>query len=155
MRRIESALLKEYRRDEILLAHPEMLDRCIGPETKVVGINVMDPLGMAPVTTTMSPEKLSYVAMKFKKMCASIIQLKKRYNFKVVVGGNGSWEARQAGDGCKIHGIDTVVIGEADELALIFSMTWRLVTWPELLHTFVRSIEKYSHDGGTDGQLPH
>ncbi len=92
LRRIESALLKEYRRDEILLAHPEMLDRCIGPETKVVGINVMDPLGMAPVTTTMSPEKLSYVAMKFKKMCASIIQLKKRYNFKVVVGGNGSWE---------------------------------------------------------------
>ena len=25
---------------------------------------------MAPVTTTMSPEKLSYIAMKFKKMCA-------------------------------------------------------------------------------------
>ena len=59
LRRIEAALLKEYRRDEILLAHPEMLDRCVGPETKVVGINVMDPLGMAPVTTTMSPEKLS------------------------------------------------------------------------------------------------
>ena len=43
----------------------------------------MDPLGMAPVTTTMSPEKLSYVAMKFKKMCASIIQLKKKYDFKL------------------------------------------------------------------------
>ena len=117
LRRIEAALLKEYRRDEILLAHPEMLDKCVGPDTKVVGINVMDPLGMAPVTTTMSPEKLSYVAMKFKKMCASIIQLKKKYNFKVVVGGNGSWELAKP-DRMKIHGIDTVVIGEADELAL-------------------------------------
>jgi len=52
----------------------------------------MDPLGMAPVTATMSPEKLSYVAMKFKKMCADFIQLKKKYEFKVVVGGNGAWE---------------------------------------------------------------
>ena len=38
-------------------SHPEMLHKSIGPDTKVVGINVMDPLGMAPVTTTMSPEK--------------------------------------------------------------------------------------------------
>ena len=140
LRRIEGALLKDYRRDEILLAHPEMLDRCVGPETKVVGINVMDPLGMAPVTTTMSPEKLSYVAMKFKKMCASIIQLKKKYNFKVVVGGNGSWELAKP-DRMKIHGIDTVVIGEADELALDLFHDLESVDAPELLHTFVRSIE--------------
>ena len=117
LRRIESALLQEYPKDDIFFTHPEMLDKCIGPGTKVVGINVMDPLGMAPVTTTMSPEKLSYVAMKFKKMCASIIQLKKKYDFKVVVGGNGSWELAKP-ERMKIHGIDTVVIGEADELAL-------------------------------------
>jgi len=140
LRRIEAALLKEYRRDEILLAHPEMLDKCVGPETKVVGINVMDPLGMAPVTTTMSPEKLSYVAMKFKKMCASIIQLKKKYNFKVVVGGNGSWELSKP-DRMKIHGIDTVVIGEADELALDLFHDLEAGDAPELLHTFVRNIE--------------
>ena len=77
LRRIESALLKEYQRDDVVIAHPEMLEKCIGPNTTVVGINVMDPLGMAPVTTTMSPEKLSYVAMKFKKMCASVIQTEK------------------------------------------------------------------------------
>jgi radical SAM superfamily enzyme YgiQ (UPF0313 family) len=140
LRRIEGALLKEYKRDEIFLAHPEMLEKCIGPETKVVGLNVMDPLGMAPVTTTMSPEKLSYVAMKFKKMCASIIQLKKKYNFKVVVGGNGSWELAKP-DRMKIHGIDTVVIGEADELALDLFHDLEAGDAPELLHTFVRNIE--------------
>ena len=82
LRRIEAALLKEYDRSDIFLANPTMLEKCIGPETKVVGLNVMDPLGMAPVTTTMSPEKLSYIAMKFKKMCASIIQLKKKLQFQ-------------------------------------------------------------------------
>ena len=29
---------------DIFLAHPEMLHKCIGSATKVVGINVMDPL---------------------------------------------------------------------------------------------------------------
>lgn len=140
LRRIESALLKEYSKNEITVAHPELLDLCIGTDTKVVGINVMDPLGMAPVTTTMSPEKLSYVAMKFKKMCASIIQLKKKYNFKVVVGGNGSWELAKP-DRMKIHGIDTVVIGEADELALDLFHDLENDEAPELLHTFVRNIQ--------------
>ena len=140
LRRIESALLKDYSRNEIMIAHPEMLDRCIGPDTKVLGVNVMDPLGMAPVTTTMSPEKLSYVAMKFKKMCASIIQLKKKYGFKVVVGGNGSWELAKP-DRMKIHGIDTIVIGEADELALDLFHDLENGDAPELLHTFVRNIE--------------
>ncbi len=140
LRRVESALLKEYQRDEIVISHPEMLAKSIGPNTSVVGINVMDPLGMAPVTTTMSPEKLSYVAMKFKKMCASIIQLKKKYGFKVVVGGNGSWELAKP-DRMKIHGIDTVVIGEADELALDLFHDLESGDAPELLHKFVRNIE--------------
>jgi radical SAM superfamily enzyme YgiQ (UPF0313 family) len=140
LRRIEGSLLKEYNHADIFIAHPELLDKCIGSQTKVVGINVMDPLGMAPVTTTMSPEKLSYVAMKFKKMCASIIQLKKKYNFKVVVGGNGAWELAKP-DRMKIHGIDTVVIGEADELALDLFHDLEAGDAPELLHTFVRNTE--------------
>lgn len=140
LRRVEAALLKEYKSQDIFIAHPEMLEKCVGPETKVIGINVMDPLGMAPVTTTMSPEKLSYVAMKFKKLCASIIQLKKKYGFKVVVGGNGAWELAKP-DRMKIHGIDTVVIGEADELALDLFHDLESGDAPELLHTFVRRIE--------------
>ena len=56
LRRIESSLIQGgYKKDEVFMAHPEMLSKSIGPDTKVVGINVMDPLGMAPVTTTMSP----------------------------------------------------------------------------------------------------
>ncbi len=141
LRRVESSLLQGgYKRDEVFLAHPEMLHKSIGSDTKVVGINVMDPLGMAPVTTTMSPEKLSYVAMKFKKMCASIIQLKKKYDFKVVVGGNGAWELAKS-DRMKIHGIDTVVVGEADELAIDLFQDLEKGDAPELMHCFVRNLE--------------
>jgi len=92
LRRVESALHQGYKKDEIRVVNPDYIGKSIGNDTKIVGINVMDPLGMAPVTTTMSPEKLSYVAMKFKKLCANVIQLKKKYDFKVVVGGNGAWE---------------------------------------------------------------
>src|ERR1044071_1720907 len=49
LRRAERTLLKEYQRDEIVFSHPDLLAKSIGPDTTVVGVNVMDPLGMAPV----------------------------------------------------------------------------------------------------------
>nr|AIF13361.1 radical SAM domain-containing protein [uncultured marine thaumarchaeote KM3_61_H06] len=92
LRRVESALLLGYKRDEILTVNPDYIEKSIGSDTKIIGINVMDPLGMAPVTTTMSPEKLSYVAMKFKKLCANIIQLKKNMISKLL------WEETEHGN---------------------------------------------------------
>lgn len=140
LRRVEGALLQGYSRDEVFVANPDHLEKSIGPDTKVVGINVMDPLGMAPVTTTMSPEKLSYVAMKFKRMCARIIQLKKRHDFHVVVGGNGAWELAKP-DRMRVHGIDTVVVGEADELALDLFNDLERGDAPSLMHCFVKNIQ--------------
>ena len=140
LRRVESALHQGYDKKDVFVANPEHLAKSIGPDTKVVGINVMDPLGMAPVTTTMAPEKLSYVAMKFKKMCAEIIQLKKKYDFKVAVGGNGAWELAKS-DRMKVHGIDTVVVGEADELALDLFHDLEKGDAPELMHCFVKNIQ--------------
>ncbi len=140
LRRVESALHQGYDKDEVFVANPEHLTKSIGPNTKVVGINVMDPLGMAPVTTTMSPEKLSYIAMKFKRMCATIIQLKKKHGFHVVVGGNGAWELAKP-DRMRVHGIDTVVVGEADELALDLFHDLEAGGAPEIMHCFVKNIQ--------------
>ena len=78
LRRVESALLQGYKRDEIMTVNPDYIEKSIGTDTKIVGINVMDPLGMAPVTTTMSPEKLSYVAMKFKKIVCQYYSIKEK-----------------------------------------------------------------------------
>ena len=147
LRRVEGALLQGYSRDEVFMANPDMLEKSIGPDTRVVGINVMDPLGMAPVTTTMSPEKLSYVAMKFKRMCARIIQLKKKHDFHVVVGGNGAWELAKQ-DRMRIHGIDTVVVGEADELALDLFHDLEKGDAPEIMHCFVKNIQNIPEISG-------
>ena len=35
-----------------MVAHPDHVDKFIGPETQVVGTYEMDPLGMGPVTMT-------------------------------------------------------------------------------------------------------
>ena len=42
LRRIESSLIQGgYKKEDVFMAHPEMLQKSIGPDTKVVGINVM------------------------------------------------------------------------------------------------------------------
>ena len=43
LRRVESALLQGYKRDEIMTVNPDYIEKSIGPDTKIVGINVMDP----------------------------------------------------------------------------------------------------------------
>ena len=120
LRRVEASLLKEYRREDVLIAHPNHLDRAIGEETRVVGINAMDPLGMAPVTSTMSPYRegiaTSYVATKFQQLMERINRLKSKYHFKTVLGGSGAWqfhlkERRERFD------LDHVVQGEVDAKA--------------------------------------
>jgi len=41
LRRIESSLIQGgYKREEVFIGHPDMLHKSIGPDTKVVGINV-------------------------------------------------------------------------------------------------------------------
>ncbi len=41
----------------------------------------------------------------------------------------------------KIHGIDTVVVGEADELAIDLFQDLEKGDAPELMHCFVRNLE--------------
>ena len=53
LRKVEAALLRDgYSRDEVVVAHPDYIERFIGPETQAVGTYEMDPLGMGPVTMT-------------------------------------------------------------------------------------------------------
>jgi radical SAM superfamily enzyme YgiQ (UPF0313 family) len=119
LRRVESSLVSsgQYNREDVLIAHPNYLEKVIGENTKVVGINAMDPLGMAPVTSTMSSYKegiaVSYVAAKFEQLMKNINRLKQKYKFKTVLGGAGAWqfhlkERRERFD------LDHVIQGEAD-----------------------------------------
>ena len=56
------------------------------------------------------------------------------------MGGNGAWELAKS-DRMKIHGIDTVVVGEADELALDLFEDMEKGNAPELMNCFVKNIQ--------------
>jgi len=52
-RKIEAALLNNgFEREDVVVAHPEHLEKVVGPNTKVVGVTENDPLGIGPATST-------------------------------------------------------------------------------------------------------
>nr|AIE93259.1 Fe-S oxidoreductase [uncultured marine thaumarchaeote AD1000_33_B07] len=53
LRKVEAGLLRDgFKREDVVVAHPDHIEKFIGPETEVVGTHEMDPLGMGPVTMT-------------------------------------------------------------------------------------------------------
>ena len=51
--KVESALLMQgFAREDVIVAHPDYLEKVIGPATRVLGITENDPLGIGPATST-------------------------------------------------------------------------------------------------------
>lgn len=110
MRKVEAALLEAgFSRDEVMVAHPLHLDRAIGPETKVVGITHDDPMGKIAVRQI---EEIigrgpPFNRSKFLELLNH--PLIRKYRPKVVLGGNGAWEAM--GENV---GVDHIYLGEGE-----------------------------------------
>lgn len=141
LRRLEARLQDGFGRENVFIAHPDHLEKVINENTKVVGINAMDPLGMAPVTTTLSPGDIPYVAKKFEQLIEKVNRLKKRYKFKTVLGGAGAWqfhlkERRERFD------LDHVVQGEADVKATEIFRGIEEGSYPEYSHAIVYSVDE-------------
>jgi len=115
-RKIEAALLNNgFRREDIIVAHPEHLDKVIGSNTKVVGITENDPLGIGPATSTFTQlfGGEAYMALKFRELLNHpAIQT---YKPKIVVGGPGAWQLEPREIRNKL-GIDCVIIGEGEKV---------------------------------------
>ena len=45
LRRIESALKNNFETQDVFISHPNHINKSVGKDTKVVGIEVMDPFG--------------------------------------------------------------------------------------------------------------
>jgi hypothetical protein len=53
LRKTEAQLLNNgFSREDIIVAHPDYLDKAVGENTRVIGINETDPLGIGPATST-------------------------------------------------------------------------------------------------------
>jgi len=116
IRRIEGGLMYGFDKKNILIAHPEHLEKSVGKETKVIGLEVMDPFGIGPVPSTSHNGELNPInRITFKKLCKKIKKLKEKNDFKVVLGGAGAWQLSFEKKLRDEYGIDHVVIGEADD----------------------------------------
>jgi radical SAM superfamily enzyme YgiQ (UPF0313 family) len=93
MRKVEAALLESgFDRSEVIVAHPERLDRVIGPGTEIVGITHDDPMGK--IAALEIEEMIGRGEPHNRSKFLSLINhpLIKKHRTKVVVGGNGAWE---------------------------------------------------------------
>jgi len=117
LRKIEAKLLDYgFGNDEVIIAHPDYLDKAIGPSTKVVSITTFDPLGKGPVTSTFSNlfgGESAFNVHKFRELIENPIL--HQDDLTIIAGGPGAWQLMDE-DVRREFGIDTVVLGEAENV---------------------------------------
>ncbi|MEM3737235.1 MAG: radical SAM protein [Candidatus Bathyarchaeia archaeon] len=117
-RKIEAALINYgFKPEDIIVAHPDHLDKVIGPNTKVIGLTEHDPLGLGPPTSTFIGVVggVPYNAYKFRELLNHPAIKEYRSRLKIILGGGGAWQFKDEAVRREL-GIDTVVIGEGEKV---------------------------------------
>ncbi len=120
MRKIEAALLGSgFKRDEVIVAHPDLLGKVISAETRILSISANDPLGIGPATSTFVELWGGEGRMAIK--LRELLQNKsiKKYKPTIFLGGPGAWQLAINPEKRKELGIDCVVVGEGEVTAPI------------------------------------
>lgn len=117
LRKVEAALVRDgYTEDQVVVAHPDHIEKFIGPETEVVGTYEMDPLGMGPVTMTFTAgrKQMSYDEFYSRDLHHRILAAKRRNGSKakILAGASGTWQYNY--DPAKIEEYDLYGIVEGD-----------------------------------------
>jgi len=117
LRKVEAALVRDgYTRDQVVVAHPDHIEKFIGPETEVVGTYEMDPLGMGPVTMTFTygRKQMSYDEFYSRDLHQRIVAAKRKNGSKakILAGASGTWQYNY--DPAKIEEYDLYGIVEGD-----------------------------------------
>lgn len=122
LRKVEAGLLRDgFRRDEVVVAHPDYIEKFIGPETQVIGTYEMDPLGMGPVTMTFTygRKQTSYDEFYCSDLHKKINAAKKKNgsNAKVIAGGSGTWQYNYDPEKIQEYGLYAILEGELGGIA--------------------------------------
>ena len=118
MRKVEAALLaKGFKWDEVVVAHPDHLDKVITAETKILSISSNDPLGIGPATSTFTElwGGEGRMAVKLRELLSH--RAIKRHRPTIFLGGPGAWQLSVYPEKRKELGIDCVVVGEGEVTA--------------------------------------
>src|SRR5947208_17087790 len=90
--KIEAAILRNYRHDEVVVAKPVHVSKLVDDKTSIIGISTMDPLGLGPVSMmfTDGGKLTAYSKQKFLELVGEINRTRKKYpKAKLVLGGSG------------------------------------------------------------------
>jgi radical SAM superfamily enzyme YgiQ (UPF0313 family) len=117
LRKVEAALVRDgYRREDVVVAHPDHVERFIGPGTEVVGTYEMDPLGMGPVTMTFTygRKQMSFDEFYSRDLHLRIKAAKEKNgsNAKVIAGASGTWQYNYDPAKIEEYGLYGIVEGD-------------------------------------------
>ncbi|MFX0170259.1 MAG: B12-binding domain-containing radical SAM protein [Candidatus Hodarchaeota archaeon] len=116
---VEASFIRNgFSENEVVVAHPNQLDKFIGKRTEFVCVSTQDPLGIGPVTTTWSSlmKGTPYNRIEFKRLLVhELTPLKENFGFKVAVGGPGSWQLSSKPILARFN-IDYLAMGEAETI---------------------------------------
>ncbi len=118
MRKVEAALLaKGFKRDEVIVAHPDHLAKVITAETKILSVSSNDPLGIGPATSTFTElwGGEGRMAIKLRELLQD--RSVKKHNPTVFLGGPGAWQLAIHPEKRRELSIDCVVVGEGEVTA--------------------------------------
>jgi len=142
-RKVEAALLEYgFERKDVIVAHPEHLDKVVGSKTKVIGITETDPLGIAPATSTFTQvfNGKAYMNLKFKELLSH--PTIKKHRPRIIVGGPGAWQLEDREIRSNL-GIDCVVVGEGEKVVgPLFKRAVDGESLPEVVHGNVAAIDE-------------
>jgi radical SAM superfamily enzyme YgiQ (UPF0313 family) len=117
LRKVEAALVRDgYSREDVVVAHPDHIERFIGPGTEVVGTYEMDPLGMGPVTMTFTygRKQMSFDEFYSRELHLRIKAAKEKTgsNAKILAGASGTWQYNYDPAKIEEYGLYGVVEGD-------------------------------------------
>ncbi len=120
VRKIESALLRQNKREDIAVPHFDYIDRFIGDDTEIIGVSTMDPLGLGPLTMSyailLGNDSYAWVRNEWELLLKKINSIRNK-KAKLIVGGPGVWEFTIMPEELDKFNIDYAVQGEIDDVA--------------------------------------
>lgn len=120
LRKLEAALLAQHPSEEVVIVHEDYLEAFIKPDTEIIGVYTMDPLGLGPLTMSYSVLFDNYtkpwVRIQFERLMHRINAARKNTHATLIVGGPGVWELTMMPGAMEELGIDLAFQGEADDI---------------------------------------